>query len=456
MIALHSPRLVALFGNIPLEQLTADDIERAVQRGDLHEDDDLDFKERIEFDKGDAMVKEEAKAEFAKDVAAFANAHGGLILVGVHETEGVADGVNLLDLNEDFPARLWAAAASNLAPVAEFRVHFTPKATDPKRGFYIISVPRSPSAPHAVRLPRKNHAWRFPRRVGHDTHFMHESEIADAYRNRFQGMEEQSSRLGTVLANGKLQLHPIYGWACMALVPNAPGRVTLDQKRMRSLATWAATVSDIPPSSGPFKQVTLNPSTRAGRITLSVLQVHESARPYAELYADGSGFVAVPVFHGDPRASEIEIHAVSLVQRTYGLVSLLMGHATSNVGLVGDAVCAFELCSTRPQPMRMKLVYSEDGVSEMIYGSRPLLSAPVSQRTVSLAALMHGAQECVATTHMLLSDLFAEFGVPEGRYLAPDGTLRLKRWGLTRANKALVEKWAQQNGVPTSSEDVED
>ncbi|HYN89114.1 MAG TPA: hypothetical protein VER55_11315 [Ardenticatenaceae bacterium] len=105
----------------------------------------------------------------------------------------------------------------------------------------------------------------------------------------------------------------------------------------------------------------------------------------------------------------------------------------------------------------MTLTYRSMGFTDIVVdGSRTLLSAPVSQRTVSLSALMHSAQECVATTHMLLSDVFTEFGVPEGRYLAPDGTLRLKLWNLTENERNQVEAWAQQYGVLTSFEDVDD
>ncbi len=455
MISFHSPRLAALFGNIPLERLTAEDIEKAVQRSALREDEDLDFKRRLVLD------KDEAKAEFAKDVAAFANTRGGLLIVGVRESDGVADGVELLDVDEDFPARLYSAVANWLAPAAEFGVHFAPTVTNPKRGFYLITVPRSPSAPHAVRMPQAKNAWRFPRRASSDTLFMSESEVADAYRSRFRGMEEQSSRLKTVLGNGLLRLHPEQAWASMVLVPNAQGRLPLDQKVVRALATWAAGVRAIPPNDGPFEDSHIkSASTRAGRVTLSAHPRQEVAeqRPYAELYADGSGFASMPLsFLGDPRSS-VPIHAVSLIRLTYGLVNLLVGHATQNIGVVGDAICAFELrgpvVAGGNKPMI--LTYHSVDFPEMVDGSRPLLTVPVSPRTVSLSALMDSAQERVATTHMLLSDVFAEFGVPEGRYLASDGTLRLRMWRLAPDQRNQIEAWAKQFGIPTSFEDVGD
>jgi hypothetical protein len=152
----------------------------------------------------------------------------------------------------------------------------------------------------------------------------------------------------------------------------------------------------------------------------------------------------------------MRINAAELVQQAYGLVSLLTGHATSNVGLVGDAVCAFGLCAPQHQTTYMKLVHRANGITFPIDGSRKLLSVPVGQCTVSLSANMHSAQECVATTYMLLADVFAEFGVPEGRYLGPDGTLRLRQWNLSTEQKGQVEAWAQQHGVPTSSEAFED
>lgn len=454
MIALHSPRLTALFGNIPLDRLTAGDIENAVQRRALREDEDLDFKRRY------GLEKEEGKAEFAKDVAAFANARGGLILVGVTETDEVADGVEPVAVDDEFSKKLYAAAAAWLAPTAEFGVHFVPKADDAKRGFYLITVPRSPSAPHAVRTIQGKDALRFPRRFSSRTNFMTESEIAEAYRNRFRGMEEQGERLETVLSNGRMRLHQMHAWACMALVPNSRGRLTLNQTRVRTLGTWAADVSDIPPSDGPFKgYLSRYPSTRAGRVTLSVDHKRDGATaeqaPYAEFYADGSGFAALPLARYDGvNTIEHEINAVVLVQKTYGLVSLLMGHATTNVGLVGDAVGSFELHSTTFHLAPMTLVQWNDGFKDGIRGARRLVSAPeVSRRTVSLTALMQSAQERVAATHMLLADMFAEFGVAEGRYTTPDGALRLRQWGLSGSGTSRVEAWAQQHGVPVASEE---
>jgi hypothetical protein len=457
MIAFQSPRLAALFDNTPLERLTADDIERAVQRGVLREDEDLDFKRRL------PVNTEGAKAEFAKDVAAFANARGGLLLVGVGETEGVADKVELVDLDDDFQARLYGAAANWIAPGAEFGIHFAATIADPKRGYYLITIPRSPSAPHAVRVLNANDAWRFPRRVGSNTRFMSESEVADAYRSRFRGMEEQSGRLTTVLGNGQVRLKSSEAWAFMALVPNAQGRLMLDRKKVKALATWADRVPGIPPTNGLFSRANvLNASTRAGRVTLSAHRGVEAAeeRPYAELYADGSGFAATPMprpWTAD-RKPGLPIVAAELVRSTYGLVSLLVGHATGNVALVGDAVCAFELRSAaEPEGKKpMMLCFPFQGSLEQVRESRLLISAPVSQRTVSLSALMHSAQERVATTHMLLSDVFGEFGVPEGRYLAPDGTLHLRMWQLAEETQAQVEAWAQQHGVPTSFENIDE
>jgi hypothetical protein len=177
------------------------------------------------------------------------------------------------------------------------------------------------------------------------------------------------------------------------------------------------------------------------------------------LYADGSGFAALPLYSLGAPGPEVRIHAVSLIRWTYGLVNLLMSHAASNIGLVGDAVCAFELRSAAVaegnKPMTLNY-YQSMGFPQTLAGSRSLLSAPGSQRTVSLSALMNSAQERVATTHMLLSDVFAEFGVPEGRYLAPDGTLRLKLWRLTNEERGQIEAWAEENGVPTSFENVDD
>jgi hypothetical protein len=71
------PRVEAILG-APIDQLTFGHIQAAVRAG-VEESADLDFKERHYEDTG------EKREELAKDVAAFANHVGGLLVIGVRE-----------------------------------------------------------------------------------------------------------------------------------------------------------------------------------------------------------------------------------------------------------------------------------------------------------------------------------------------------------------------------------
>jgi predicted HTH transcriptional regulator len=71
-MSVRLPRVEAILG-APIDQLTIEHIQAAVEAG-VEEGSDLDFKED--------HYKKDENEEFAKDVAAFANHVGGLIVIG--------------------------------------------------------------------------------------------------------------------------------------------------------------------------------------------------------------------------------------------------------------------------------------------------------------------------------------------------------------------------------------
>jgi hypothetical protein len=57
---------------------------------------------------------------------------------------------------------------------------------NPKTGFYLITVPRSPLAPHAVRsVGSSRPRYSYAHRGGITTRWLEETEMASAYRDRF-------------------------------------------------------------------------------------------------------------------------------------------------------------------------------------------------------------------------------------------------------------------------------
>lgn len=113
----------------------------------LPETDWIDFK-AIAYGK-------DKKIELCKDVSSFANAEGGLIILGMTEEQGVA--TDLRGLGENFNADL---ETRHLSQVIENNIHpiipgFRPlkvQLSDGKGWAIVLQIPRSPAAPHAIRV----------------------------------------------------------------------------------------------------------------------------------------------------------------------------------------------------------------------------------------------------------------------------------------------------------------
>ncbi len=88
-------------------------------------------------------------------------------------------------------------------------------------GFYVVAVPRSPLAPHAVIV---NDGFRYPKRNGATTRYLSEPEIAAAYRDRFAGVEAQARRIELVEREAAERLdRSRWPWLLVSLVPDLPG-----------------------------------------------------------------------------------------------------------------------------------------------------------------------------------------------------------------------------------------
>lgn len=458
MIAFSSPGLVALLGGKPFEQLRLEDVEAAVSLGNLREDEDLELKREL------GLKVDQAKAEFAKDVAALANGRGGLLIVGVEEAKGTGTALAPQSYSEDFVTQMRAAVASWAAPNVFFGVHFVQSKSDPLVGIYFVTVPRSPSAPHAVRRPDSTDFLRYPQRRGVKTEFLTESQVAAAYRGRFEAAQQQGQALAGLMDAGLARLNPEEAWLCIGLVPDArPERMQLDAATLRALEAWAGSVRGFFPSEGPFIGTSVYASPRAGRVALSLFPRNreKEKHAYAELHLNGSGFIAVSPFEGRHPDKGVQLLGLDLVRVTFGMLSLLAGHARERFGLVGDAACALRLQPRKANvgghllPMATQLGYMHQGVAffEPFDEARTSTESHAGEYTLNLAALERAAERASAA-RILLTDIFAEFGKAEVPYIAPDGGLRLRYWQLPEDARRRLESWATESGVPTTDEVV--
>lgn len=115
-----------------------------------------------------------SQAEMAKDIAAFANALGGALIVGA--TEGPTE--------PDYTSPLTSAYAEKVAlefdqavrdycrPSPSVHVRVIPAPDAPGKVVLVVNIEPTVDQPIAARHAKDQDAWRFPIRIGRDTEFL--------------------------------------------------------------------------------------------------------------------------------------------------------------------------------------------------------------------------------------------------------------------------------------------
>lgn len=133
-----------------------------------------------------------------KAIAAFANADGGVVVVGVAENAGCPVELRPLADLDVAEASLRNACDRQLSPIPEWRV--VPLAEPGGGGYLLIVVPRSPSRPHAQALPGQDQIF-YRMRSGQTTRSLKPFEVAREYRSYFERLSSRDRRLGEVMAS---------------------------------------------------------------------------------------------------------------------------------------------------------------------------------------------------------------------------------------------------------------
>ncbi len=177
--------------------------------GRVREGELLDFKRRSYSAARDSAAAWSPEQEFAKDVTAFANHRGGLLLIGVEDAVAVAVSceASVADPGGE-EQRLRRALLNSASPLP--RVEFVAIPSDGGGNYLAVVIPPSPAAPHAGGTARGPGPTRDSRRPLHyfvrdgaDVRPLTEGEVADRYRRRAAAALDRVARRERTVEEGR-------------------------------------------------------------------------------------------------------------------------------------------------------------------------------------------------------------------------------------------------------------
>ncbi|SDJ01178.1 Putative DNA-binding domain-containing protein [Actinokineospora alba] len=434
MSVFRSARLEALLG-ATVDQATYHQVIGLVTNR-VSEDVDLEFK-------GDYKNTDSGRAEFAADVAQFANATSGLLIIGMDEDKAMAQaagpsGISVVDTEI---TRYINVIADRISPPLPFTIRPVENPDQPGTGFILIAVSRGPVGPHAVRV---NDSLRYPRRVGRRKVLLHENEVALAYRDRFTGLQ---SRLDAAEAHERYlvdQLSTDRMYVVVTLVPDLDGYRDINTDEF---SAFRQAVLD----TSPWLLEADNPdwytaSVGPDRLVASGLPrpdaAHLITEPGCVLHRSGAGsFVAYVGERPDSQAAHvIEFFVVAGVLaglRFLAEQAVQHASASGSASLRATLVPADE---TKATFLTQRLRWSPHA------GERPVHRPPVATALADLHRLAVDGRELTRATYALASRLVQHFGIPETRYLTVDGAVRIGAWA-DGSTKERARRWADTNEV---------
>lgn len=437
-----------------LRQLLGGDLD-GVDASALHhligvpEDSDLDFKSTL------PSTSDGDTKETAYDIAQFANAAGGLLILGVEEDgDGRATAVAGVEApDRDFGLWVHQVVAARLSPNA-FVVHRSITVGD-DRSVHLVSVAPSILAPHGVQVG--DYAMRHPLRVGNTRRWLSEGEIADRYRSRFTAIAERTE-LGDRMHSdatvrfasrrGENQEGADWAWLLLGVVPDAPGRVELRRGTAQQWNEWVSATLTGFPSQLDRRIAEVNVGFRSLELTDSHGRDGGHYFVAGFLNLDGSGLLALAHpggrgSHGIP-PDTCAVFDEHLIADLLNGVAMLAEHA-ARAGCVGDATISAQLRSASRDMVLGQ--YRSTHSSSILRGSRR--AAPemgMARHTVPIEAMIgHGADRLTGA-RLLACDLWSAFGLAEPQQIT--ASLELVTDRFARDVHQPMRSWATAFDVP--------
>jgi hypothetical protein len=223
----------------PPQEIDYQALQRLVAEGDnWREGRFWDFKESVPT--APQSGKKDERREALADISSFANAEGGLLVIGVRAENGVPvalPGIPRSDLDA-LTLRLQALAREQLdPPLTRITPHLV--TGTPEVAFLILEIPRSLVGPHAVWLNRDGRFWR--RNAG-GKYQMDVTELRESLLEAERWLDEAVLLRGDRIRMIAQGLYAPYafpaGWSAIVLhaVPLGKNRPRLDMEALEP--TW--------------------------------------------------------------------------------------------------------------------------------------------------------------------------------------------------------------------------
>ncbi|HUH69154.1 MAG TPA: ATP-binding protein [Mycobacterium sp.] len=427
-----------------------------------------DESEFVDFKSKGAMLGERSnrnrwRVERSKDVAAFANARGGVIVFGVRDAKAAGPGDRLepFTTREAEPGELIEdsrkAVREVTTPIPGFDM-FPVHDQDASEFYIICVVPPSAAAPHAVKTPGDGrNGLIYPSRAAGESHtvYLHEFQVAELYERRARSGEDRRRRAEAVWTEG-LDALDVPGaprvWMAVASVPDLPREDLLTEEAQQAIDQWDKNIEPFPTTiRRGWVRAGEYPVPAPGRVCFTEMVRNEDGEQvsvvrnfYREIHADGSAFAALPL-SGPGDGSPFTIVVDELVDDVATTTANTLAWTASRTGLWGATTVTAGIVVAGTDDAVLQI----DGLGGL--DIRRTIHRRVERRWPRAVTVVELAdtvtmQGRMVVAYRLATPLVQAFGVPKLAWLTEDGglcTFHMLRDGLRAATD-----WATRHGVP--------